>query len=236
MRVVRKLDPVLRIAVLAASIALSAQQAALASTDPAGAASLPVADLAVLAPHLKVGDAVFIRIAFRPFAEVAVVTDTWTNHVGVVVDVSGAQPLVAESAFPFSRITTLSRFVARSGDRRFAVTRLNEELTPAEQTQVTAAARRRLGILYDTGFDLHSRRQFCSRFVREVLQEGAGRSVGQIETFAHLLASHPGAHLSFWKVWYFGRIPWTRETVTPASVLRSPQMHSVFDGTARAST
>ena len=236
MRIASKLHPVLRVAVLAALIATSAQEAAMAASDAVVAAPLPTTDLSVLAPSLKVGDAVFIRIAFRPFEEVAIVTDTWTNHVGIVVDVSGAEPLVAESAFPFSRITTLSRFVARSGRQRFAVTRLNDDLTQVQQVEILAAARRRLGILYDTGFDLHSRRQFCSRYVREVLQEGAGRSIGDVETFAHLLSHHPDAHLSFWKVWYFGRIPWSRETVTPASILRSQQMHLMFDGTAMART
>jgi hypothetical protein len=92
-----------------------------------------------------------------------------------------------------------------------------------------------LGILYDTGFDLRSSRQFCSRFVREVLQEGTGRSVGDVETLAELLVRYPDAHLSFWRLWYFGRIPWQRETVTPASVLHSAQMHVVFDGVATAS-
>lgn len=197
------------------------------------ATALPVADLQALAPTVRVGDAVFIHIAFRPFEEVALVTESWTNHVGIVVDVAGPEPVIAESAFPLSRMTPLSRFVERSGDRRFAVTRLNEALTPEEQTAVEASARRRLGVRYDTGFDLHSRAQFCSRFVREVLQEGAGRSVGHVETFAMFLSRHPDAHLTFWKIWYFGHIPWARETVTPASVLRSPLIHLVFDGKAR---
>jgi len=38
------------------------------------------------------------------------------------------------------------------------------------------------------------------------------------------------ADLGFWKVWYFGRIPWQRETVTPASVLSSAQLRPIFDG------
>ncbi len=204
-----------------------------ASTRSAEPSVLPVADLQALPPTLKVGDAVFIRVAFRPFEEVAIVTQSWTNHVGIVVDVSGSEPVIAESAFPWSRLTPLSRFVERSRDQRFAVSRLNEALTPEKQKGIEASARRRLHVRYDTGFDLHSRAQFCSRFVREVLQEGAGRSVGDVETFETLLLRNPNAHVAFWRVWYFGRVPWARETVTPASVLRSPIMHLVFDGTAR---
>jgi hypothetical protein len=188
-----------------------------------------------VARELKVGDLVFIRIGFRPFAEVAAATGTWTNHVGVVVDASGDEPRVAESAFPFSRITTLSRFVKRSENGRFAVMRLKEDLTAQQQAGVLAAATRRLGVFYDTGFDLHSRREFCSRFAREVLVEATGHQVGEVETFAHLLAIRSDADQVFWRVWYFGRIPWDRETVTPASLLRSDQVRTVFDGNAKAS-
>ena len=92
------------------------------------------------------------------------------------------------------------------------------------------AARRRTGILYDTGFGLHSHRQFCSRYVREVLAEATGVEVGEVQTFTDLLRQQPGASLGFWKLWYFGRIPWDRATVTPASLLRSPALQIVFDG------
>jgi Permuted papain-like amidase enzyme, YaeF/YiiX, C92 family len=211
-----------------------------ASVLAAGDASPPATtasavSLDVVARELKVGDLVFIRIAFRPFAEVAAATGTWTNHVGIVVDVSGGAPQVAESAFPLSRITTLSRFVKRSESGRFAVMRLKEDLTAEQQASVLAAATRRLGIFYDTGFDLHSRREFCSRFAREVLAEATGHTVGEVETFAHLLASRPDANQNFWRIWYFGRVPWNRETVTPASLLRSHEVQVVFDGRAKVS-
>jgi hypothetical protein len=91
-------------------------------------------------------------------------------------------------------------------------------------------AARREGIFYDTGFDLHSRRQFCSRFVHEVIEEATGVRVGEVETFSQLLAKQPDANVRFWRFWYFGHIPWSRETVTPASLLHSPALGIVFDG------
>ena len=60
--------------------------------DPDPSLTLP--DFATL---LDVGDLVFIRVPARPFLEVAAATDSWTNHVGVVVDTSGTQPLIGES-------------------------------------------------------------------------------------------------------------------------------------------
>jgi hypothetical protein len=183
-----------------------------------------------LAALLHVGDVVFIRIPALPFRKVAEATCTWTNHVGIVLDIRGGEPTIGESRFPFSGATPLSRFVARSEGRRVAVARLADSLDDDQRTRVVAAARKRAGVLYDTGFGLHSRRQFCSRYVREVLMEATGTALGEVESFASLLARNPRTDLLFWRIWYFGRIPWSRETVTPASLLVSPSLQSVYDG------
>jgi len=91
--------------------------------------------------------------------------------------------------------------------------------------------RRRLGRLYDTGFNLHSRRQFCSRFVREVLHESTGEVIGEVQTFRELLECNRETDLRLWNLWYFGRIPWDRATVTPGSLYTSHSLRVVFDGT-----
>lgn len=183
-------------------------------------------------PPLAVGDLVFIRVPYKPFREVATATGSWTNHVGVVVSTEGGRVQMAESTLPLSRTTSLDRFVQRSEGGRVAVRRLAEPLTPQQAGRVAAAAQARLGVRYDTGFDLHSGGQFCSRFVHEVLRDATGHDVGEVQTFAQLLNERPGTGLGFWRVWYFGRIPWQRETVTPASVMQSPLLQAVFDGVA----
>jgi hypothetical protein len=185
-----------------------------------------------LATDLEVGDLVFIRVSALPFRWVARATGSWTNHVGVVIDVGGNEPLVAESRFPLSSTTPLSRFIGRSEAGRVAIVRLKTPLTEAQKHGVRAAAERRLGIFYDSGFNIHSRRQFCSRYVREVLGEATGTSIGEVETFADLLSQQPTSALGFWRLWYFGRIPWNRETVSPANLLGSPALTTVYDGVA----
>jgi len=193
---------------------------------------LPVTTASALASTLKVGDVVFIRVGAKPFREVARATNSWTNHVGVVVDTSGAEPTIGESRFPLSGTTQWSKFVARSERGRVSVRRIRTALTPEQYFRVSQAAENRSGILYDTGFNLHSRGEFCSRYVREVLSEATGTSIGEIESFSQLLRSNPDAKLGFWRVWYFGSIPWERQTVTPAAMLRSPALETVFDGIA----
>ncbi|MGC1458553.1 MAG: YebB family permuted papain-like enzyme [Steroidobacteraceae bacterium] len=185
-----------------------------------------------LTSQLEVGDVVFVRVLPRPFRQVADATGTWTNHVGIIIEFRGDHAVVAESKFPLSRLTPFSSFVGRSEHGRVAVLRLTTPLTVQQRARLRRAAKRRLNIVYDTGFDLHSRRQFCSRFVREVIDEATHIPVGQVETFAELLRRRPRTNLHFWKMWYFGSIPWARETVSPASLLDSRHLKTVFDGFA----
>lgn len=186
--------------------------------------------MGTLAAQLEVGDVIFLRVVPRPFRKVAEATGSWANHVGIVVECAGGDAVVAESKFPLSRLTRLPAYVRRSEHRRVAVMRLTTPLTEEQRARVRAAAQRRLNTFYDSGFNLHSRRQFCSRFVREVISEATGIGVGRVETFAGLLSRRPHTDLSFWRMWYFGRIPWTRETVTPASLLQCQHLRTVFDG------
>lgn len=187
----------------------------------------------MLGKSLEVGDLVFIRIPHQPFIEVADTTLSWTNHVGIVIDVSGEEPVIAESRIPLSGKTTWASFVARSDNGRIAVLRPLALLNAQQRSELRRAAEARYGIHYDTGFDLYSRGEFCSRYVREVLQQATGISYGRTQKFSTLLADNPHADLNFWKVWYFGYIPWQRETVTPASLLEDKKLQRVFDGRVR---
>jgi hypothetical protein len=191
---------------------------------------LSVSGVREVETSLRVGDLVFTRIHGHLFSEIASLSGTWTNHVGVVTALSSAGAIVAESRVPFSCCTSFRRFVRRSSQGRVAVLRLPWRLSADETRRLQRAAGERMGYLYDTGFNLRSRRQFCSRFVREVLEESTGAVLGEVLTFSELLARKPDTDLRLWKVWYFGRIPWERTTVTPASLYASSSLQVVFDG------
>ena len=109
-------------------------------------------------------------------------------------------------------------------------------LDDTHHSRLIAAAVRRMGTLYDTGFNLGSRRQFCFRFAREVVHEATNIQIGDVETFATLLRHNADPRLAFWRLWYLGRIPWQRCTVTPASLLRSPHLRIIFDEQGVAET
>lgn len=194
------------------------------------ARALDRAEHVELARTLQVGDVVFIQVPWLLFRKVGEATGSWTNHVGIVVDTSGPEPVIAESRLFRAGTASLSEFVARSQDGRLALRRPTVALTPRQQDAIVRAAQARYGRWYDTGFDLQSSRQFCSRFVYEVLREGAGQEVGRVQRFSELLAQRPEADQRFWRVWFFGRIPWDRQTITPASQLHSPALETLFDG------
>ena len=82
---------------------------------------------------------------------------------------------------------------------------------------------------YDTGFNLSSSRQFCSRFVREVLAEATGTVYGDEQRFADLFAQSC-RRISALAALVLGNIPWQRITVTPESMRRDPALYAVFDG------
>lgn len=227
MKFLSRLNPLKTVAAALFLVVFSCQVAAQSSSGPASRE--PVAQIG---KRLMVGDVVFTHVRPIPFKKVSEATQSWANHVGIVVEVSGDEPVIAESTFPFSRVTGLSRFIARSEDGRVAVSRLDVPLTEEQKGKVRHASAKRLGIFYDTGFDLYSKRQFCSRFVREVLSEAIGAEFGDVETFRALLTKNPSTDLGFWRFWYLGNIPWQRQTVTPASLLQSARLHKVFDGFA----
>lgn len=72
-------------------------------------------------------------------------------------------------------------------------------------------------------------RQFCSRFVREVVAQATAIKLGEVETFSTLLQRNLDVSLNFWRCWFLGRIPWQRRTVTPASLLLSPNLRMIFE-------
>jgi hypothetical protein len=181
----------------------------------------------VVASKPAVGDIVFTRIGGPIFANVATTTQSWTSHVGIIVDCQHGDWIVAESGVPFVRKTPLRKFLGRSDDQEFSIRRLRTEPTDEQKRAMLKFADSQMGKPYSLGFDLESRKTFCSKFVHDAVYESTHQSIGEIETFDHLLHQNPGAPLWFWRAWFFGSIPWHRTTITPASELESPLLRVV---------
>jgi len=181
----------------------------------------------VVASKPAVGDIVFTRIGGPIFANVAATTQSWTSHVGIIVDYGNGDWIVAESGIPFVRKTPLRKFLDRSDNQEFSIKRLRTEPTDEQKLAMLKFADSQLGKVYSLGFDLDSKRTFCSKFVRDAVYQSTGQAIGEVETFDHLLHRNPDAPLWFWRAWFFGFIPWQRTTITPASELQSPLLRLV---------
>ena len=177
---------------------------------------------------LQSGDIVFISVRSPVYRQIAATCRSWDSHVGIIFREPDGTLLVAESRVPFCSWTTLDQFLARSVNGRFAIRRLHGGLDAAQVARLRAAAERRMGRWYHLGFDFDAPREFCSKFVYGVYREALDLEIGEVETFRELLARNPEAPLGFWRLWFFGRIPWQRRTVTPTSQLRSPRLRTML--------
>ncbi|EKT63052.1 YebB family permuted papain-like enzyme [Providencia burhodogranariea] len=177
---------------------------------------------------LEVGDIVFTSIGTSLFRQIASASLCWSNHVGLIIGYDGQDYLVAESRIPLSTTTTLTRFIERSADKRYSIRRLSTYLSDEQKQALVAEVPSRLNKFYHTGFDYHSSRQFCSKFVFDIYKSALSINIGKIETFQELLGKNPHAKLNFWKLWFIGHIPWERATVTPASLWGHPQLELIY--------
>ncbi|MBN6361419.1 YebB family permuted papain-like enzyme [Providencia huaxiensis] len=180
-------------------------------------------------PHeYEVGDVVFTSIGTELFRQIASASLCWSNHVGMIVGHNGEDYLIAESRVPLSTTTTLSRFIARSSDKRYSVHRFTHTLTNEQKSALISEVPARLNKFYHTGFNYESSRQFCSKFVFDIYQSALSVQIGELETFKELLTKNPNAKLNFWKLWFIGQIPWERKTVTPASLWHHPELSLIY--------
>lgn len=180
-------------------------------------------------PLLQDGDVIFIRISNFLYRRVADTSNSWESHVGLIFRRPDGSWSVAESTIPVSKFTPLQNFVGRSENGRFLVRRSRAPLTNEDRARLRKSAEARLDKLYHLGFNYDSPREYCSKFVYDVYQEALGREVGRIETFRQLLSANPESPTCFWRLWFFGFIPWDRRCVTTTSQLKDERFETVFD-------
>lgn len=178
---------------------------------------------------LKPGDILFTSIPNFLYRRVAKTTGSLTSHVGIAFHDSQKGWLVAESAVPTVRYSTLADFIARSDNGWLVIRRVRGGLSEDQAALLRKECDLRMGKFYHLGFHFLSKRQFCSKFVYETYLAALGIEVGTLETFQMLLNKQPNTPLLFWRIWFFGRIPWERITITPASQISSDKLETVWE-------
>lgn len=219
-------------AILVPAILLAAGVSPAAENPPRTRAErAEVMNLAV--PRLREGDIIFICYTHVLYRRIAETSRSWESHVGILLRDRRGEWQVAESTLPFTKFTSLEKFFLHSKDGRFMIRRLREGLSQEQIQRLRGAVGSRMGKLYDLGFKYDSPRLYCSKFVYDSFLEATGHRIGRIETFREMFAGNPTAPLSFWRVWFWGSIPWERRTVTTTSQLQSPALVTMFDSEKR---
>lgn len=185
-------------------------------------------------PRLKEGDIIFICAKNVIYRKIAATSQSWESHVGILFRDSSGGWRVAESTLPVTKSTPLEKFLLHSENGRFMIRRLCAGLSQEQTQGLRAAVERRMGKLYHLGFKYDSPRLYCSKFVYDTFLEATGNRIGRIETFREMLEENPAAPVGFWRVWFWGSIPWDRRTVTTTSQLHSANLVTVFDSEKRA--
>lgn len=178
---------------------------------------------------LQAGDILFTSIPNFLYRRVAQATGSLASHVGIAFHDPDAGWLVAESAVPIVKYTPLADFIARSDRGWLVVRRLRGGLSAAQVEALRRECDAHMGKLYHLGFHFFSSRQFCSKFVYEAYLAAVGIEIGTLESFRTLLNYQPGTPLTFWRLWFLGRIPWSRFTVTPASQISSDKLETIWE-------
>ena len=186
-----------------------------------------VAAMAEIEPFLEDGDVIFIRIANLLYRQVAKTSASWESHVGMIFREPNGEIMVAESTVPRSKRCPWATFIGRSEGQRFEIKRCTAPLSSDEKAGLKTAAAARMGVFYHLGFKFDSPRLYCSKFVYETYLTATGREIGRIQTFRALLEENPQAPMPFWRLWFFGFVPWKRRCITTTSQLRDPSLHTI---------
>ena len=178
---------------------------------------------------LKTGDTIFIRVNNFLYRRVAEATNSWTSHVGMVHSKENGEWVIAESTIPVSRLCPLHEFLQKSGDNKFSIKRPIRDLSQTNISNLQKEANKHLGQSYTFGFDFNSKNTYCSKFLYQIYKKVLDEKIGDIETFQKLLTKTPNMNLWFWRLWFFGKIPWQRFTVTPESLYQCPNLRTVYE-------
>ncbi len=184
----------------------------------------------IAAAQLEEGDFIFLDIKSLVFKHIADLTNSWTSHVGIALKDEEGQWVVYESTTPRAKISSLCSYLERTdGGNRFAIRRLNRALSKNDLSDIKAYLTERLGIRYDYGFNFNSEKMFCSKLAYLAFKEVLDLEIGKKQSFEDLKEENPDADLRYVKIWFGGRIPWHRVTVTPHSQYIDNDMETVFE-------
>lgn len=137
------------------------------------------------------GDVIFVGLDSQLYQRVAVSTNSWVSHVGVLMSEKGPRGrtdwYVYESSPLFGHKTPVCDYVGKASKFRFAVGRPDRTLTLSEKATMVDFLKAHYREPYHLGFNFHAEGyQFCSKLVYQAY-ETIGVKMGSFERLAYLV-------------------------------------------------
>ena len=136
--------------------------------------------------------------------------------------------IVYESTDPVSRKTPICDYLKRTRENHVAIRRLVNKPNKAQLDTLFTYLKENMGKEYNFGFNYDSKKLFCSKLVYLAFKKAFNIEIGDVKTLKKLLAENPTGSTFFWRLYFFGFIPWERRTVTPKDQLLDKDLATVW--------
>lgn len=147
-------------------------------------------------------------------------TDSPYSHVGIVTKVNN-QWHILEAIGPVQEIP-LGNYIARGRRDAIVVYRLKD---PAPIPAMITAARKDLGKPYDIKYEFDDPKIYCSELIFRAYKSATGQQLGQVQKLGDL---NWKPHEEFIRSMENGKLPLTREMITPRAMSESPLLEKVY--------
>lgn len=192
-------------------------------------------------PALRTGDLVFQESGSGQTIAIALASRSLYTHTGIVEIRPDGQLYVIEAA-QFVQSTPLAEWIARGTAGRITIKRLRG-LTEQDAQKILSAAHTYDGRPYDFFFHEDAESIYCSELVQRAFAEGAGLTVGRVQTPRDLNIDNTAVRTLIENRWQ--KHPLCQEQgaksfeacyeiilgqrlVTPAAIARDAQLDLVF--------
>jgi hypothetical protein len=192
-------------------------------------------------PLLQSGDLVFQTTAPMRTLHIMAATRSLYTHVGIVEIRPDGVPMVIEAAGPV-RETGLNSWLKNGVADRVTVKRL-DSLDPDEEAHIVAAAKTYLGKPYDNLYRFDKDKIYCSELIYDAFRDGAGLTLGKVQTVSELHADNPFVRRVIERLWRAHpdcksqkaddfeacyKVIMKQKLITPAAVAADPRLRTVY--------
>jgi len=175
--------------------------------------------------NFRNGDIIFHTSKSSQSKMIQIVTNSKLTHCGIIFYMKG-KPYVFEAIQPV-KITPLQQWINRGVDGKFIVSRVKNQLTNEQISNMFNYAKTQIGKDYDNKFQWSDKKMYCSELVYKVFVAG-DRFIGESKKFSDYNLNNNTVKLAI-KKRYGNSINLNEMVVTPADIYNSPEIKVIYN-------